>query len=302
MEFDVTIDRDKYIGGSDIPAIMGISPFTSRWELLLEKAGLKERDFSGNKYTEYGHIIEPKIREYINSIHDTNFEPNQVIDGDLRFHTDGFDTNTVLEIKSTSQIHKTVDEYKIYLVQLVKYMEKNKAAYGILAVYHRPEDFSEEFDPDRLQIFYIEAENHTDLLADVNREIDRFRSDLARLKENPLLTEEDFQPKEVVKLSQEVELLERKMVAYKDFEAEYKRMKQALFEAMEKHNVKSWETFNGTKITRVDGTEASVKTVTEFDTEAFAESHPRLFKKFCIEVKKTTNGKTGFVRITLPKG
>ncbi len=47
MEYDVTIDRDKYIGGSDIPAIMGLSPFTSRWDLLLEKAGLKERDFFG---------------------------------------------------------------------------------------------------------------------------------------------------------------------------------------------------------------------------------------------------------------
>ncbi len=258
--------------------------------------------FSGNKYTEYGHIIEPKIREYINSIHDTKFEPNQVIDGDLRFHTDGFFCNTVLEIKSTSQIHETVDEYKIYLVQLVKYMEANKAAYGILAVYHRPEDFSEEFDPDRLQIFYIERCNYTDLLDEVNREIDRFRSDLARLKENPLLTEEDFQPKEVIEAASKVVALESRMAEYKAIEAEYKAMKQSLFEAMEKHNIKSWETFNGTKITRVDGTAASVTKVTEFDSEAFAESHPRLFKRFSKTVEKKTKGKAGFVRITLPKG
>ena len=45
MEFDVTIDRDKYIGGSDIPIIMGISSFKTRWDLLLEKAGLKEDTF-----------------------------------------------------------------------------------------------------------------------------------------------------------------------------------------------------------------------------------------------------------------
>lgn len=302
MDFDVTIDRDKYIGGSDIPAIMGLSPFTSRWELLLEKAGLKERDFSGNKYTEYGHEIEPKIRAYINEKYATCFEPNQVIDGDLRFHTDGFDGMCVLEIKSTSKIHETLDGYRIYLVQLIKYMEANKVECGILAVYHRPEDFDETFYPERLQEFPIVAKDYADLLEEVNSEIDRFRSDLARLKENPLLTEEDFQPKEVVKLSQAVEILERKMVAYKDFEAEYKRMKKALFDAMAKHNVKSWETFNGTKITRIDGTEASVKTVTEFDTEAFAESHPRLFKKFCIEIQKATNGKTGYVKITMPKG
>lgn len=302
MDFDVTIDRDKFIGGSDLAAIMGISPFTTRWELLLEKAGLKERDFSGNKYTEYGHEIEPKIREYINSIHDMNFEPNQVIDGDLRFHTDGFFYNTVLEIKSTSQIHEHIDGYKIYLVQLLKYMEANKADYGILAVYHRPEDFSAEFDPDRLQIFYVEADAFTDLLAEVNAEIDRFRKDLARLKENPLLTEEDLQPKEVVEVAKTVEALEMQMASFKSIEATHKKMKQALYEAMEKHNIKSWETFNGTKITRVDGTAASVETVTEFDSEAFAESHPRLFKRFSKAVEKKTKAKAGYVKITLPKG
>ena len=54
----VTVDREKYIGGSDIPIIMGISPFKSRFDLLLEKAGLKENDFTGNEYTEYGNKLE----------------------------------------------------------------------------------------------------------------------------------------------------------------------------------------------------------------------------------------------------
>ena len=62
MEYDVTIDRDKYIGGSDIPATMGISPFKTRWDLLQEKAGLKADEFTGNQYTEYGKIMEPQIR------------------------------------------------------------------------------------------------------------------------------------------------------------------------------------------------------------------------------------------------
>ena len=49
---DVTKDRHKYIGGSDIPIIMGISDFKTRFDLLLEKAQLKEDDFEGNVYTE----------------------------------------------------------------------------------------------------------------------------------------------------------------------------------------------------------------------------------------------------------
>ena len=64
--YDVTIDRNLFIGGSDIGIIMGISPFKTRFDLLIEKAGYKENNFTGNDFTEFGHIIEPKIRDYIN--------------------------------------------------------------------------------------------------------------------------------------------------------------------------------------------------------------------------------------------
>jgi len=193
-EFDVSLDRDKFIGGSDIPIIMGISPFKKRFDLLLEKACLKERDFHGNRYTEYGHIIEPQIRDYINLLYNTHFEPSRVIDGDLRLHTDGFNGECVLEVKSTSDTHASVDGYKLYLVQLVKYMEKHDVQKGILAVYERPEDLNPVFDANRLQVFEISLKQYISLLDKVNREIDRSRADLATLKENPLLSEQDFLP------------------------------------------------------------------------------------------------------------
>lgn len=301
MEYDVTIDRDKYIGGSDIPVIMGISTFKTRWELLLEKAGLKENEFTGNQYTEYGHNIEPKIRAYVNSRRGTTFEPDKIINGVFRGHTDGFNGKCVLEIKSTSHIYDNVDDYIVYLVQLVKYMSENKVEDGILAVYDRPEDFSLEFDAERLQIFDIKADTYKDLLEKVNAEICRFLVDLARLKDNPLLTEEDFQPNELVTLSNKVMVLERRMVEYKAIEEEYNAMKQSLFEAMQKHDVKSWETFNGTKITRVDGQAPTTKTTTEFDAETFGKEHPRLFKKYSKEITKTSKSRAGYVKITLPK-
>ena len=301
MEYDVTIDRDIYIGGSDIGAIMGLSPFKTRWELLLEKSGLKENDFTGNKYTVYGQKIEPLIRGYINSTYNTNFEPNRVINGDFRAHSDGFNGRAILEIKSTSQIHKIVDEYKLYLVQLIKYMEVNGVEKGILAVYDRPDDFDLHFDPNRLKIFNIELSNYDDLLSEVNYELDRFRADLKRLKENPLLTEQDFLPNEIITISNKVTALENRMQEYKTIEAEYKEMKQALYEAMQKHDIKSWETFNGTKITRVDGTQASTKTVWEFDKDAFASDNPDMYKKYLKEVEKKTAARSGYVKITLPK-
>lgn len=300
MEYDVTIDRDLYIGGSDIPAIMNISPFKTRYELLLEKAGLRENDFSGNRYTEYGKVIEPQIRAYINRRRKKKFEPNQTINEDLRAHTDGFNGECVLEIKSTSDIHEDIDGYIVYLVQLLFYMNENKVTKGLLAVYERPEDFNPEFTPERLSTFDVEAGEYKSLTDRIYAEITRFRADLARLKDNPLLSEEDFQPNELVTLSNKVLALESRMAEFKQIEKQYKDVKQTLFEAMTRHNIKSWETPNGTKITRVDGTVATVQTVTEFDVDTFKEEHTELFEKYQKTVEKKTSARAGYVKITLP--
>ena len=108
-EFDVSEDRSKYIGGSDIAVIMGISTFKRRWDLLLEKAGLKEDNFPGNLFTEYGHIMEPKIRDYINQSEEVAFVPSRVVNGDIRCHTDGFNGECVLEVKTTSNVYESCD-------------------------------------------------------------------------------------------------------------------------------------------------------------------------------------------------
>lgn len=301
MEYDVTIDRDKYIGGSDIPVIMGISPFKTRWELLQEKAGLKVDEFKGNAYTEYGDLMEPNIRDYVNETKWMAFTPDQVIKGDLRGNCDGFDTDTILEIKTTSKIYDSVNEYKIYLVQLLFYMDLYGVEKGMLAVYHRPDDFSPKFDAGRLNTYSIYKNTYTELINEINAEIARFRDDLERLRNNPLLSEQDFQPNELVAISQKVVAIERRMAEYKALEDEQKKLKQALFEAMTKHNVKTWETPNGIKITRVDATETTTETVSEFDTDTFKKENPALYDMYLHDVVKKKSGKAGYIKITLPK-
>ena len=301
MIYDVTFERERWLGGSDIPAIMGISTFKTRWQLLLEKAGLARGEFSGNKYTEFGNEIEPQIRDYINALYFTNFEPSQIIVGDFRGNTDGFNGECVLEIKSTSHIYDCVDDYIVYLVQLLKYMEANKVKKGILAVYERNEDFVAEFDKERLHIYEIDADLYKDLLAQVNAEIDRFRADLARLKENPLLSEEDFQPNELIVLSNKVMALENRIAEFKNIEAEHKAMKDELFKAMKEYNVKTWQTWNGVKITRIDEVKATTSTVTEFDEEAFKTECPETYNNYLKEKQVKTSSRKGSVRITFPK-
>lgn len=302
MDFDATVDRQIYIGGSDLPAVMGISTFKTRFDLLLEKAGLKEIEFSGNKYTVYGQKLEPVIRSYINQSQRVPFVPNKTTIGDIRCHTDGYNGECVLEIKTTSHIYQTVDEYKVYLVQLLKYMEVNKVDRGLLAVYERPEDFSLEFDPERLHLYDIWLVSYLDLLTEVNAELDKFRADLERLKANPLLTEEDFLgDKQLVTLSNQVIAFESQLAALKSIEKQCKDAKQKLYDAMVKHEVKSWTTPNGTKISLVAEIPPTIETVAEFDLKAFKSEQAEMYSQYLREVPKGKGGRNGYVKITLPK-
>lgn len=193
---DVRTDRNKYIGGSDIPTIMNINPFKKRFDLLLEKADLLENEFDGNIYTEYGNVLEPKIRKYINKLRNTNYIEYKKIDGNIRCHLDGFDNVSVLEIKTTSQIRKKVSSYKKYLVQLLFYMQQTNVEKGLLAVYERPKDFCEEFQEDRLQMFDIDINDYDELLKDINTALKKFIEDLEKIKENPFIEEWELEEME----------------------------------------------------------------------------------------------------------
>ena len=146
MQESVSKDREKFIGGSDIPIIMELSPFKSRFDLLLEKAGYKKSDFKGNVFTEYGNTMESKIRDYINGEGNGFFEGKHIMDVPkdwnehpngmrIRCHTDGEDINSILEIKTASQIFDSLDDYQIYLVQILFYMVMTGKETGLLAVY-----------------------------------------------------------------------------------------------------------------------------------------------------------------------
>ena len=309
MQESVKQDRERYLGGSDIPIIMNLSPFKSRYDLLLEKAGCKENTFEGNIYTEYGNIMEPKIREYINSDLSIKFIEGKHVreaQGDeiigVRIHTDGervdeFENGEILEIKTTSNIHNRVDDYKIYLVQLLFYMVNCGAPYGRLAVYERPEDYSEEFDPDRLQLFAIEANEYLDLIEEIKRALDLFIEDLEKVKANPFITEEELLPCEIPDITNRILAFEYQLEQMKEVEKKVKADKERLKKAMEVASVKSWTTPNGYKITLVpDGED---KVVSKFNEDKFKTEDPNTYKKYLED--KIQKGKTGYIKITAPK-
>lgn len=56
-------ERRKGIGGSDIAAVMGLSPFKTAYQVYREKRKEVE-DWSGNELTDWGKRMEPAIRQW----------------------------------------------------------------------------------------------------------------------------------------------------------------------------------------------------------------------------------------------
>lgn len=313
MQDTVNKDREKYIGGSDIPVIMNLSPFKSRFDLLLEKAGYKESDFTGNIYTEYGNTMESKIREAINSQIKESFiegkHTREAADGEIigvRIHTDGENSDSILEVKTTSQIFDDVNEYKIYLVQLLFYMVNTGKKYGLLAVYDRPEDLSEEFEASRLHLYNINADDYKDLCSEIGEACEKFIEDLVKVKANPFITEDELLPSDITEITRRILAFEDQIKYMKDIEAKIKSEKARLKEAMTAASVKSWTTPNGYKITLVPDGEDKVIEEEYLDEDRLKADLPDLFKstfdggymdKRFVEKK----GKAGYVKITAPK-
>lgn len=304
MQDSVNKDRDRFIGGSDIPIIMNLSPFKSRFDLLLEKAGYKEDSFEGNVYTEYGNKLEPFIRDWINSSlsdkftegkHTREAAEDEIIG--VRCHTDGENEDTILEIKTTSQIYDTVDDYKIYLVQLLFYMVNTGKTNGLLAVYDRPEDLSEEFESKRLQTFNIKLEDYTELCFEISDACEKFIEDLQKVKDNPFITEEELLPVEISDITARILAFESQLDYLKSVEKKVKEDKARLKDAMTAAGVKSWSTPNGYKITLIPDGEDEVKK--KFNESKLKKEDPETYKKYLEDT--IVKGRAGYVKITAPK-
>lgn len=305
---NVLVDREKYIGGSDIPVILGISPFKTRWQLLQEKAGIVEPEIVDNAYVDYGSEMEKYIRDYVNFLDENRdnqfYEDTLTIEKETigtRCNVDGRNTDTILEVKTTSHIYENIDDYKLYLVQLLYYMYNFKFEKGILAVYERPQDFNTDFDPDQLMLYNVSIGDYSSLVEEIKEGVKQFRIDLQKLKENPELEEKDFIPTEIINYVNEIQAVEDKLKLFRDLEKYQEDLRIKLYESMLSAGIKNWTTPNNTKITLVEEIPATVVEEEKFDEETFKNENEELYSKYLKTVEKKKNGKKGFIRITLGK-
>lgn len=295
---DVTTDRNKHIGASDIPIIMELSPFTSRYELLQEKVGLREHETIDNAYTNYGVLMESKIRDFINANTEDKFIETEHRTGVLNntlekvLHTDGENSQAILEIKTTSHIKEKIDDYKIYLVQLLYELNETKKEKGVLAIYERPTNFNEELEEKRLQIYEINKSEYEELTKEIYKELDKFIEDVSRLKENPLLTSVDFmnEQEDLIKIATDIIELQR------EIENPIKRIDELKKELITKMNYYEKKNIivNETRFTLTNRTEDTE--ILKFNEEKFKEENENIYNKYLEKVIK--KGRASYITQT----
>lgn len=286
---NVKENRHKFVGGSDIPTILGINKYKTQFQLAQEKLGIKPSEFHGNEYTEYGNALEPQIREYINVVNDTHFSPDTRIDYDkhIRSNTDGYDPEHqgILEIKTHGKNLNT----KPYIAQMQLYMYQFDVDWGWLTLYERPDNFDATFDAGRLKIEVIDRDE--EYIQHILDAIETFWIRCEYLKEKPNMTEQEFMgigQNELTIVAKQVEKLEFDLMKYKEIEKHYKDMKQRLYELMEEYDVKKWET-DAIIITRILPSQRE-----SFDSTRFKKEHPDLAEQY-----KKVSQTAGSVRIKL---
>ena len=102
-------DRVNYIGGSDVAAILGISPFKTSYQLYLEKKCLVDSSYEETPFQYWGSTLEPVLvqefekRNFVNikTEIDTQWHP---VYSFLRGNIDGWipELNAIFEAKTTS--------------------------------------------------------------------------------------------------------------------------------------------------------------------------------------------------------
>jgi predicted phage-related endonuclease len=174
---EIKKQRMKGVGGSEVPAILGLDKYSSPYKVWLVKTG-RESSFTGNKYTQAGIILESAVVEFfqketkyrvIKSSAKQKLYVHPKVDYAIgmpdRFYFGNKIGKGILECKTTQAMIDDVPES--WFAQLQWYLGIVGLMYGGVAWLERGLDFKYqeyEFDPDffnfMLEHVRIFWENH----------------------------------------------------------------------------------------------------------------------------------------------
>jgi putative phage-type endonuclease len=162
----MTEDRNKFIGASDVAAIMGISPFKTAYQLWLEKTGRVEpEDISDKFHVKRGVAIEEQERAFLEAhmgldlIVGTLWEHRK--HDFMKCHEDGWDKNKnwIVEIKYMGEELVQAEEIPDYYMAQIQYELMLSGAERCVFRAVSPKDckFAKMVEPLDLQLTIYEA-------------------------------------------------------------------------------------------------------------------------------------------------
>ena len=116
-------------------------------------------------------------------------------------------------------------------------------------------------------------------------------SDLVAEEENTLA-------KQILDFENEILIQENTL---KELKNKKEESSSRLLKLMIERGVKTWETPNKIKFTVVEPKEPETKIVTKFNEDKLKEINLELYESCLEKIEKTTNGRKGYLRITVPK-
>lgn len=280
QDINVTENREKYVGGSDMPIILGMSPYKTPFQLAKEKAGLVERTFDASAYTEYGNILEPQIRDYLNASAGLNFQPDTFIDENerIRANVDGYEKEEglLLEIKT----HGANPSNESYYAQIQLYLH----VYGLdccwLAKYRRPADFETDLEAYKFDVMNMDIEMvkyDADYGQKLIEAIHRFWVQVDALKMNPDMTESEFHQagnNELMAKVTQLAAFENEIQRLKQLEKDAKTLRDELIDLMENTALKKIDTGN------VVVTYVAPSVRTSIDSAKLRDELPEIYEQY----------------------
>ena len=307
----VEIDRSQYIGGSDIPIILGISGFTKPNKLAQLKNKVIPYENKKTLYTEFGHIFEPFIREVANKKFNMNTVPCCKTSEELglRANCDGYDSKNslLLEVKTNNGEHEDKTDY---IVQIHFYMAMYDVKKCILAEYGRTKEEEEVINEllesnasdeklnevasklfDKNRIHFTEIDYNEELEKKIFFCIENFKNidfEMAKRNNNFEIMCKIYGKLETEKDRENFEKMSKVMESLDDFFEDKniingieKNMVEFINQDFIKEKIK-----NG----KYDFFKYKSATVSnKFDTKAFKKENPNIYQNYIKEVEVVTN-------------
>lgn len=106
---------------------------------------------------------------------------------------------------------------------------------------------------------------------------------------------------EVLSITGAIEELEIQLKEYKVIQDKYEEFRQQLYSTMSEHSISKFTSNGGILFTIVSESPTKTELVLEFDVDKLKKDNPDLYKEYLTQKEKITKGKSGYLRITIPK-